>query len=182
MPKWLQALQKGYDNGRTQYGGRPPPKQQKWAQPEAIENGDGLPENFEQEEFESSEMDGPVHADTQRAADQAREIEEMRAIAAGLNVEIARLEAQRVQDGQKIEALTEAADQLRGHLGDALASCQPVIEVLKLPGVRKWLLEKFHPDRYPDANEAQKEALANAAALINAAYDVVKQQATQSEG
>jgi uncharacterized coiled-coil protein SlyX len=184
MPKWLEALRNGYDTGRAQYGGRPmpqPPGQPEWAQPEVGEDDhNGLPENFGQPEFEP-QMDAPAHPDTQRVAEQAREIEELRTTVADLNGEIARLEAQRVADTQRMEALTEAAAQLRGHLGDAVASCEPVIEVLKLPGVRKWLLEKFHPDKYSGANPAQREALENAAALINAAYDVVKQQAAPRE-
>ena len=158
-----------------------PCRRTEWVQPERPEDHNGQHGNFGRPEFEPPGMDEPAHPDTQRVAEQAREIEELRTTVADLNGEIARLEAQRVADTQRMEALTEAAAQLRGHLGDALESCEPVIEVLKLPGVRKWLLEKFHPDKYSGANAAQREALENAAALINAAYDVVKQQAAPRE-
>lgn len=160
MAKWWDALRDGYETGRVQYGGQPPRRRQPEGQPDAPPhdpNGWDLPP-----------MEEPV-------ADQTSEIEALQATIAGLQGEVTALKAQLTEDAQRIGTLTEAAAVLRGHLVTAHTAYEPLIEVLKLPGVRKWLLEKFHPDRYPDANPVQRDALERAAGVINAAYDIVKE-------
>ena len=43
-------------------------------------------------------------------------------------------------------------------------------KTLRLPGVKKFLLEKFHPDKYPEADERQRALLTEATQTITAAY------------
>jgi uncharacterized coiled-coil protein SlyX len=115
-------------------------------------------------------------------ADQTGEIEALQATIAGLQGEVTELKARMTEDTQRIEILTERVAELGGQLSDAQAAreslikiVKQLIEVLKLPGVRKWLLERFHPDRYPDARPVQRHELENTASLINAAYDIVNE-------
>lgn len=46
--------------------------------------------------------------------------------------------------------------------------------VLVLPGVKLWLINRFHPDKHPNANEAEKAALNETLQTINAAYDALE--------
>jgi hypothetical protein len=46
-------------------------------------------------------------------------------------------------------------------------------EALETPGARNVLLRMFHPDAHPNADDAQRAALTEAAAKINAAYDLI---------
>ena len=46
--------------------------------------------------------------------------------------------------------------------------------VLLLPGVKLWLINRFHPDKHPNANEAEKAALNETLQTINAAYDALE--------
>jgi len=43
-------------------------------------------------------------------------------------------------------------------------------KALRLPGVKEFLVKKFHPDKYPDADERQRALLTEAIKIINAAY------------
>ena len=51
-----------------------------------------------------------------------------------------------------------------------LAGVQPMARVLLLPGVKTFLLHRFHPDKHPDANEEQKQKLTEAMQMITAVY------------
>jgi hypothetical protein len=46
--------------------------------------------------------------------------------------------------------------------------------VLLLPGVKLWLINRFHPDKHPNANEAERAALNETLQTINAAYDALE--------
>jgi hypothetical protein len=82
-----------------------------------------------------------------------------------------------------LESLAAQADQWldeRGQLAD----------VLKGPGVRKHLLNLFHPDhKAARTSAAEREAMDKFTAKINAAYDVIKkidkeaaEEAAQAKG
>jgi hypothetical protein len=47
-------------------------------------------------------------------------------------------------------------------------------ELLRLPGLKLWLLSRFHPDMHPDANEADRQVLAGTVHMINAAYEFIE--------
>jgi hypothetical protein len=49
-----------------------------------------------------------------------------------------------------------------------------LIAVLALPGVKTWLLAKFHPDKHADANDAERELHTQNVQKINAAYEIVE--------
>jgi hypothetical protein len=51
---------------------------------------------------------------------------------------------------------------------------EPFAEVLCLPGVEKGLRNRFHPDKHPQADEAERRALTEATQKINAVYSAIK--------
>jgi len=48
--------------------------------------------------------------------------------------------------------------------------------VLRLPGVEKWLRDRFHPDKHPKADEAERRLLNEATQKVNAAYAELKRK------
>ena len=53
------------------------------------------------------------------------------------------------------------------------AGVEPMAKVLMLPGVKTFLLQRFHPDKHPEADEQQRRALTEAMQAITAAYAAV---------
>ena len=47
-------------------------------------------------------------------------------------------------------------------------------EVLRLPGLKLWLINRFHVYKHPNANETERAALNEALQTINAAYDALE--------
>jgi hypothetical protein len=80
------------------------------------------------------------------------------------------------RDGELAETkrlLAEMADyveQMESRVVELIAGAEPMARALRLPGVKPYLLGKFHPDKYPDADERQRELLTDALKTINAAY------------
>jgi hypothetical protein len=89
-----------------------------------------------------------------------------------------------VQDGELAEAkrllaeMTDYAEQLEARVVELIAGAEPMARVLRLPGVKTFLLTKFHPDKYPDADERQRALLTEALTTINAAYTLADQLQT----
>jgi hypothetical protein len=81
-----------------------------------------------------------------------------------------------VQDGELAEAkrllaeMTDYAEQLENRVAELIAGAEPMAKVLRLPGVKTFVLNKFHPDKYPEADERQHALLTEAIKTINAAY------------
>jgi hypothetical protein len=70
------------------------------------------------------------------------------------------------------EALQARVDELEAER-DA-SPLKQLIAVLALPGVKTWLLAKFHPDKHPNANDAERELHTQNVQKINAAYEFVE--------
>jgi hypothetical protein len=68
------------------------------------------------------------------------------------------------------EALQARVDELEAERGDAGV----IADVLRLPGVKIWLLARFHPDKHPHANEAERELHAQNFQKIKAVYEIVE--------
>jgi hypothetical protein len=49
-----------------------------------------------------------------------------------------------------------------------------LIDLLRLPGVKTWLLSRFHPDKHPNASRAEREALTAVFEKIVRAYQFVE--------
>ena len=57
------------------------------------------------------------------------------------------------------------------------APASEVLEaVLRLPGVEKWLRDRFHPDKHPKADDAERRLLNEATQKVNAAYAELKRK------
>ncbi|MBN8900943.1 MAG: hypothetical protein BGO51_08115 [Rhodospirillales bacterium 69-11] len=69
-----------------------------------------------------------------------------------------------------MQGLKEYAEQMEDRVTQLLAGVQPMARVLLLPGVKTFLLHRFHPDKHPDANEEQKLKLTEAMQMITAVY------------
>jgi hypothetical protein len=71
------------------------------------------------------------------------------------------------------EQLQARVRELEAELADSPASI--FAEVLRLPGVKKQLVSRFHPDK-PDVNEAERQWLTEAMQKINAAYEALEKK------
>jgi hypothetical protein len=69
-----------------------------------------------------------------------------------------------------VAELKDYAEQLQSRVVELIAGAEPMAKALRLPGVKTFLLNKFHPDKYPDADERQRALLTEAIKTINAAY------------
>jgi hypothetical protein len=70
---------------------------------------------------------------------------------------------------KELEALVERQQTEKADDGAAV-----VMPVLMLPGVKAWLLNRFHPDKFPRADAVRRQELTDALQTINAAYDHVE--------
>jgi hypothetical protein len=59
---------------------------------------------------------------------------------------------------------------------ELIGAIEPMANVLRLPGVKTFLLQRFHPDAHPNASAAEREALTEAMKAINAAYAVLSKE------
>ena len=66
--------------------------------------------------------------------------------------------------------MTDYAEKMEARVIELIAGAEPMAKTLRLPGVKIFLMNKFHPDKYPDADERQRELLTEALKTINAAY------------
>ncbi|MGE0290449.1 MAG: hypothetical protein AB7F35_25415 [Acetobacteraceae bacterium] len=189
MGRWLDAFRRGQAAGYAHYGGETPPAEEdrtkdenrpgEWDlepepdDPDAPEDDTWSDEDAEKLQARLAELEAKSRDDAQRLAE--------------LNGEIGRLTADIVGKKQLIDDLTEGTADLRTALQELEAISMLLVEVLAKPGVKKWLQQRFHPDKYPDASEAQRRSYEETAAQINAAYDIVaecmaRQQEMAAEG
>ena len=56
---------------------------------------------------------------------------------------------------------------------ELIGAVEPMASVLRLPGVKTYLLQHFHPDVHPNASAAEREVCTEAMKAINAAYAVI---------
>lgn len=84
---------------------------------------------------------------------------------------------QSLEEALRIMAgLKEYAEQMEDRVTQLLAGIQPMARVLLLPGVKSFLLHRFHPDKHPDASEQQKQMLTEAMQMVTAVYaDLAKE-------
>jgi hypothetical protein len=66
--------------------------------------------------------------------------------------------------------MTDYAEKMEARVIELIAGSEPMAKALLLPGVKTFLLQRFHPDKYPNADDKQRELLTNALKTINAAY------------
>jgi hypothetical protein len=92
-----------------------------------------------------------------------------------------------VQDGELAEArrllaeMADYAEQLESRVIELIAGAEPMAKALLLPGVKPFLTNKFHPDKYPEADERQRALLTEALKTINTAYAIAgKLQTSES--
>jgi phosphoenolpyruvate carboxylase len=66
--------------------------------------------------------------------------------------------------------MTDYAGKLQDRVVELIATSEPLAKTLRLPGVKTFLLNRFHPDKHPTADEKQRELLTEALKTITAAY------------
>jgi hypothetical protein len=86
------------------------------------------------------------------------------------------LEAQHEETKQLVGELADTVELLRARVVELIGGAEPLAKVLRLPGAKTWLLQRFHPDKYPEADERQSELLNDAIKAINAAYAVIEKE------
>src|ERR1700684_168330 len=71
---------------------------------------------------------------------------------------------------QLLGEMTDYAEKMEARVIELIAGSEPMAKALLLPGVKIFLLQRFHPDKHPTADDRQRELLTNALKTINAAY------------
>src|ERR1700675_3293583 len=84
-----------------------------------------------------------------------------------------RMENERVADAEQhparvdeltaaLRELTEYAEQLHARVAGLETVAAPLVAVLLMPGVKAMLVNHFHPDKHPEANDEQRTAYGEA--------------------
>jgi hypothetical protein len=73
-------------------------------------------------------------------------------------------------EGQKGEIEQQAI-----RVAELGAMIAPLVAVLLMPGVKTGLVNRFHPDKHPDADDTKRAAYNEALRVINEAYAIVDQ-------
>jgi hypothetical protein len=71
-------------------------------------------------------------------------------------------------------ALAEQLNARVNELETQLAGTAVYGEVLLLPGVKTYLVARFHPDKHRDANETERQGLTENLQKINTAYEALE--------
>jgi hypothetical protein len=100
---------------------------------------------------------------------------------AALQAALQERDAELAANRELVVELKEYAEQLQTRMAELIAGTEPMAKTLLLPGVRPFLLNRFHPDKHPDADEEQKALLTEALQIINAAYAGAEELQTPSE-
>ena len=73
-----------------------------------------------------------------------------------------------------LRELTEYAEELQARVAGLETVAAPLVAVLLMPGVKAMLVNRFHPDKHPEANPEQRGAYEEALRVINDAYAVIE--------
>jgi hypothetical protein len=76
--------------------------------------------------------------------------------------------------------LAEQAEKRVAELEVELAASDVFGEVLLLPGVKRWLATRFHPDK-PGLNDGERKAFTEAMQKINAAYEALEKKGGEQQ-
>jgi hypothetical protein len=79
------------------------------------------------------------------------------------------------EDKKSFAELSALADQLNARVIELEADRAVFAEVLGLPGVKKHLATRFHPDK-PDVNENERQWLTERMQKVNAAYEALEKK------
>jgi hypothetical protein len=66
--------------------------------------------------------------------------------------------------------MTDYAEMMQSRVIELIAAGEVMAKALRLPGVKTFLVQRFHPDKYPDADAEKRELLTRAFQTITAAY------------
>jgi len=117
--------------------------------------------------------------DELRAA--AARVAELEAQLAGLQGELNAAREAHEKDDLLVAELRKMNEQYEAHTAELekltaemLAERDQLIEVIKLPGLKRHLENTYFPDKHPQATEAAKRVFTEYAQNINAAYDLIK--------
>jgi hypothetical protein len=75
----------------------------------------------------------------------------------------------------EVTALAEQYETRIKELESELAGSAVLGEVLLLPGVKRWLAGRYHPDK-PGLNDGERKAFTEAMQKINTAYDALEKK------
>ena len=83
---------------------------------------------------------------------------------------------------QLLTEMTDYAEKMEARVIELIAGSEPMARALLLPGVKTFLLQRFHPDKHPGADDRQRELLTSALKTINAAYAMAGELRTANDG
>ena len=172
---WLERYQRGRRAALAEYGigGGDPP--QPWPD-------DPLPQP------EWSDDPAPLPPDPGSSPGQAdavsARVAELETQLAELQTELLAAREAHAKDDRLIAELREMVDQdqactveLEAQAVAALVERDQLMEVLKLPGLRKLLAKEYSRNKHPEATEDVKRVFEDYSKKINAAYNLIKKDA-----
>jgi hypothetical protein len=80
------------------------------------------------------------------------------------------LEAEHEESKRLIAELAETVELLDRRVIELIKGAEPMANVLRIPGVRTFLLQHCHPDRHPNASAEEREVWTEAMKAINLVY------------
>jgi hypothetical protein len=164
MASFLEAFRQGRNEARAARGAPPLPAR-RHAAPALLEPAT--------DSMEYREQPGDREREREEWADEPP-VEAAAPNPAGVDLEAALQARDRelADAKQLIAELKDYAEQLQDRVVELIAGAEPMAKALRLPGVKTYLLQKFHPDKYPEADDKQRELLTAALKTISAAYTV----------
>jgi len=93
-----------------------------------------------------------------------------------LEEEYRALEAEHEESKRLVAELADTVEQLQERVKDLILGAEVMANVLMLPGVKRYLRMRFHPDQHVGASEQDLEKFKAAMQAINAAYEVVEKE------
>ena len=145
MAGFMDGYRQGVAKARTARGAVNPGREERFVEPE-------------------SEFDAPTDdmGQSPRAADE-------------LETALRARDAEIEQHKKLIAELAEFTKQQKARIAELEGVSAPLVAVLLMPGVKTGLLNRFHPDKHPDADDAKRAAYNEALRVINEAYGIVDQ-------
>jgi hypothetical protein len=102
------------------------------------------------------------------------------AVVAELQAALQERDGELTENKRLLAEMADYAEKMEARVVEVIAGAEPMARTLRLPGVKTFLFNKFHPDKHPDADARQLALLNEAVKTISAAYALADTLQTQS--
>jgi hypothetical protein len=125
--------------------------------------------------------DAAIAARSRRRHSAEGDTEEAQTDGGSLEEEYRALESEHEESKRLVAELADTVELLQERVKDLILGVEMMANVLQLPGVKKYLRMRFHPDQHQGATEEQREKLTAAIQTINVVYDIIEKERQSAE-